>query len=164
MARISISIPDEAMHTRITSNQDNLNFSLLARQAFDQAFRLIDAGKLGAVEETIERLRQSKEENKTHKKEMLRRRARAWVREDASYAAIKTLEETPFDPTKNMFEQLGEALYGENYDEAQEWFDDIFANIEMTNADVFEFLVAVGKVWSEIKDRVEAEEKVAAAA
>lgn len=104
MARVSIYVSDE-MKARMSEAGDALNWSDIARPAFEAALAAYSHRKDKSVQTAIERLRASKAQHVQEQTSDAKQNGRAWAADDAEFAQLKRVADIDAD----ALELLGDA-------------------------------------------------------
>ena len=109
MARVSIYVSDE-LKSRMAETGDALNWSDIARPAFETAIATFNHRKGRNMDTVIERLRASKAQF-THNAEAYGKKAgRQWASDKAGFAELRAIAELDVDALTDDLDSIGTAI------------------------------------------------------
>ena len=139
MARVSIYVSDE-LKARMAEAGDALNWSDIARPAFETALAAYNHRKGQNMQTAIERLRASKAQHEQARESDAKERGRAWAANKAEFAELERLSDVDpglygnginhiwraimaaVDPNENEDDRdVAHSLFGDDEEHDEEW-------------------------------------------
>lgn len=156
MARVSIYISDE-LKARMTEAGDTLNWSDIARPAFEQAISNFSKMR-GQAMSGIERLRASKKQFLEHVEKGAAKDGRKWASDVASFYELRAVSEINLENYEVDHSGILAAMYNATDPERDLsydiWLDSIFGNEHVTDEWAYHFANAAQEFYDEVKDEI----------
>jgi hypothetical protein len=134
---------------------DSINWSEVARAAFDNAIQQQKSMKVQNMEDVIERLRQSKAVAEGADEAAGKRDGSVWAQKDASYRDLKRIGTINLDARVGQFASQVDVVLG---NDGQSWGESFWNNGEFETAPndayVFGWVEGAMSVWDQVGGKI----------
>ena len=152
MARINLSIPDPI---KAEMDKLELNWSEVARAAFEHEIQLRKSRKMENMNDVIERLRASKKTAEGMDVDSGFKDGQNWARKFASYRLLKRVAALEFhDDEIGFASQLDRALGNSGTDWGDSFWNDVGETEPPNDIYVEAFVAGATDVWEAIEDKI----------
>lgn len=159
MARVSIYVPDD-LKERMDAAGDAINWSEIARPAFQEALARFEHRKEQSLQTAIERLRASKEKHQTGEQDQGKTHGREWVLHRAEYSELVAVSQVDLDAYddeddgETLIRALWQALDPEESENLRDWRIALFGEGLVLPEYVRGFVEGAQEAFEEIKDKL----------
>lgn len=153
MARMNIDIPDDVKE-RIDAIGDRVDWSDVAREAFERQIVASSFPEEPSMEDVIARLRASKKEWEADHKAEGQADGRDWAMKNAEYPDLKVLAEFEYEDEEDLYQQIDDHLRNKTtgWDDRSFW--ESCENNPPSDDYVVGFLEGVTEVWNKVRSRL----------
>ena len=158
MARVSIYVSDD-LKARMAEAGDALNWSDIARPAFENAIANHNHRKGRNMSTMIERLRASKVRHEQDQDDDAKQRGRGWATDRAEFAELKQVADIDLDQfgkgLNSIFKAIHDAVDPDDTLETEDLCETLFGDaVDHTDTWLIAWVEGAQEAFAEVKDQI----------